>query len=778
MHVLAEASEPPPGRDASHGSPVILAGAVLLVLQAAGPTPGSGVAGVTRAAEDGRPLPGVGVELVGSGRWTRSDSLGRYTLGDLPSGSHRIRFAKAGRIPVEIAALVPERMVVQVDVELSPRPAELAPIIVTARRSRDSAIAEDLSVMRLGPAWRRGNIPGPGELQSALTSLPGAATRGEASGTLNFQGGESDQAGIRVDGFPVLGATHFGSALSAVNPDLVRGIEIRVGAPPARFGGWLSGTILLESSLLTPDSERARGGLNPTDVRQSFRGRLPGGRGRFLLSGRRSFRNLWGDPALPESGNGYEDWLGSAAVPLGRGRLQLLIVESRNQLGFPSRPEGLDTVGTPAGPPVAAPGNNLEWRTGTVGAAWHGGFSKRGTLTLRAWRANTGSDLSWQSPDAAVALGNRFTELAVQADGSWPSSNGALEFGAGVVQSRSRYSSGPPGATPSLSVFAQSTLLTGYLERRWRLGGATSARAGVRANYAMTGWVGFEPRAGLELRPAPWLRTAVEAGRIYQFTQSLRNQESFLSSVVAFDLPAGVGTAGLPMAAADNLSLTVEASLTAATTLGLRGYVRNFRGLLLGAPATAQPFVTASVGSGTGSASGAEIRLSHVRGPVSFDAAFAVASAQRQGESGVRYRPGFLRSQTFRTQIVVAPDSLTTLGLAFQAGNGQPTTLVREVGWRPYDPLGGGEFLGTPDNLDAGINPRRLPGVARLDFGMSRRWGLPAWLGRGQLTTAMAVENLLNRHNPMGLTASGATGVPQTLFARPRTLRLELGWRF
>ena len=126
----------------------------------------------------------------------------------------------------------------------------------------------------------------------------------------------------------------------------------------------------------------------------------------------------------------------------------------------------------------------------------------------------------------------------------------------------------------------------------------------------------------------------------------------------------------------------------------------------------------------------------------------------------------------------MAPDSLTILGLAFQAGDGQPTSLVREVGWRPYDPLGGGEFLGTPDNLDAGINQRRLPGVARLDIGVSRRWWLPAELGRGQLTTSIAVENVLNRRNPLALTASGAAGVPQTLFARPRTLRLELGWRF
>ena len=492
--------------------------------------------------------------------------------------------------------------------------------------------------------------------------------------------------------------------------------------------------------------------------------------GRFLLSGRRSFRNVWGESSLPESGNGYEDWLGSAALSLGPGRLRLLLLGSRNHLGFPSNAEA-DVIA------VQAPGNNLEWQNSTVGAAWEAGGFHRGTLSVRAWRAGTGALVEWRSASDAIALQSGFTQLGLRADASMPQPAGRIEFGIGVTTDRTNYQSGRPGGLASLAVAARSTMTTGYLERWWRLG-MLSARLGTRANLSGQGWLGFEPRAGLEVRPVRWLRAALDAGRIYQFSQSLRNQESFLSSIVAFDLPAGVGTAGLPVSSADNLSLTVEASPGARTTLGLRGYVRQFQGLLLAATSTAQPFVTTTLSRGTGTASGAEVRLTHVQRPFVVDASFAMARALRRFGSEVRYSPGFLRTQSFSIRISASPDSQTVVGLAFQAGNGQPTTLVRDIGWRPYDPLGGGELLGTPDNLEPAINQRRLPGVARFDFGVSRRFRLPAWLRRGQITGSLAIDNVLNRHNPLALTASAVTGAPLTLFARPRTLRLELGWRF
>lgn len=753
--------------------------AALLLLQVARSVTASGITGVVQAAESGQRLAKVLIVVADSPHWAVSDSLGQYSLPGLPPGFHRIRFARMGRRPVVLSVLVALGSVVRVDVELSPAVAQLAPIVVTVPRRPPESVTDEVTALRLGTGWSRAGIPGPMDVQNALSRLEGAATRGDGSGGLTLQGGESDQVGVHVDGFPVLGATHFGSALSAVNPDLIRGIEVRLGAPPAQFGGWLSGTILLQSSLFAADSAKAVGALTPTDLRQLLRLDLPASVGRLLLSGRRSYRNLWGDGRLPESGNGYEDWLGSLGAPLGGGRFQALVVESRNQLGFPSRIEPGDSESVASPVPRASSSNDLEWRSGTIGAAWQRGWSeKERTLGVRLWRASTASSVTWDSPVSPVALNNNFTQVALQLDGSMPALGGTLTFGGGVTANRSQYSAGRPAFPTALRVITHSTVLLGYLEHQRRLGSFLAIRTGIRANHFLSGWTGFEPRLGLEVRPTQWLQISAAAGRLYQFTQSLRNQESFLSSVLALDLPAGVGTAGVTRASSDNLAFAVQASPAERTTVGFRAYLRRFQGLVLGAPGASQPFFASAAAVGTGSAAGTDIRLSHEHGAVRFDAALATARALRRLDSRTRYQPGFLRSMGFLVQVVVTPNQGTVLGLAVQGGSGQLTTLVRDLSWRSWDAAGAGELLGTPDNVEVAINQRRLPAVLRIDLGASRRWTLPPWLSRGEVHAALAVENLFNRRNVMALAASAATGLPRPLLARPRTIRLELGWRF
>lgn len=735
----------------------------------------TGIVGVTRTAEDGRPLGGVLVQRMGSGRQVISDSLGRYRFEVADAGSARVRFSFPGRVSVEVAVLLQPAGLVSLDVELSPAVARLPALVVNARGT-DSVVTDDLSALRGGTEWAERRLPGSRDLQNALAALPGAASRGEATGALNFQGGESDQAGIQVDGFPVLGASHFGSALSALNPDLIGGFEARMGAAPARFGGWLSGTVLVTTTLLSPTAAPARGGINPTDLRQLIQGLLPGGAGRFLVSGRRSYRSPWQDPSIPESGNGYEDWLGGLAVPVRNGRLRLMAYLSRNQLAFPSRADAAASESMPSGGSGQAQENNLEWLTGTLGAGWQDSTPGGRTVSIRTWRAHTGSAVDWRSATTGTTLDSHFTEVGIRLDGTWPRPQGRVEAGLGLTDDRSRYSAGRPGMAPSISAASHATIMHAFVERQWRIVGSGTVRAGLRASYVAFGGFGLEPRIGVEVPMGRGVRAALEIGRTHQFFQSLRNQESFLSSVVAFDLPAGVGTAGIPTASADNLSLTLRVEPAPATSIDVRGYVRRFSGLAL-VPATPQPFVTAAGGVGTGTAAGAELQLSQVRGLARADFAFAVGTSDRTLANGVRYRPGFQQHRVFRTFLSLALNGQTRLGVAFQAGSGLATSLVGPVGWKAYDPVGGGELLGTPDNLDATVNGRSLPGGARLDFGVSRRSRLPFGGAQGQVTTSIAVENVLNRHNPIGLSAASPGGLPQALLGRPRTLRIEIDWR-
>src|SRR5882672_2107718 len=94
-----------------------------------------GVEGTVRAVEDGRLLVRVLVEAPDEHRWTLSDSLGRYHLANLSPGTHRLRFRVPGRVALELTALVPPSTTVRLDVELTQKPQELAPVIVLAPKT-------------------------------------------------------------------------------------------------------------------------------------------------------------------------------------------------------------------------------------------------------------------------------------------------------------------------------------------------------------------------------------------------------------------------------------------------------------------------------------------------------------------------------------------------------------------------------------------------------------------------------------------------------------------
>jgi len=120
------------------------------------------------------------------------------------------------------------------------------------------------------------------------------------------------------------------------------------------------------------------------------------------------------------------------------------------------------------------------------------------------------------------------------------------------------------------------------------------------------------------------------------------------------------------------------------------------------------------------------------------------------------------------------PTGATTVSLAFQAWGGQRTTLIRPLDWEPYDPLTGeGELLGTPDPIELALNGRFLPGTVRLAVAARREWRLRA---SGTLATSVAIENLLNRSNPVALSRGDEGIVP--IGSGRRALRLEIAWRF
>lgn len=738
-----------------------------------------GVGGTVRAVEDGRYLARVLVEAPDEHRWTFSDSLGRYQLANLSPGTHRMRFEVPGRVTLELTTLVPAAATIRLDVELIQKPQELAPVIVVAPapHADSQATSGRRGPQPLSSTWALRAAGSGRDLESALMDAEGAMSQGTGGGTLHFQGGGSDHVLLAVDGFPVYGAKHFGSAWSAINPDVVQDITVGTGASPSKDGGRLSGTVDVRTSLLGGDSVRARGAVTPGDVRQLVRGELPGGRGNFLLSGRRSVRDFFGDGAALGEQNGYDDWLGSLAFNAGRGRLRVLLYSAANQLAFESRldPTSTNTFASPSP-------NNLEWEGTTAGIGWEGRVGNQ-NLEITAWRAGLSTSVQWLDPTRPLGVTNQFVELGVRGRSTWSLGEGDVTAGFSVRQLRSRYeahafSASPLQPPPGIGLSSDPTVISGSVQRHWHWSNSVSLEAGLRGTWASFGWAGSEPWLALQVRPWRALTLTAQAGRAYQFTQSWINEESFLTTLAGMELPVAAGAAGVPVPRSDNLSARLELNTGAGWTLGLEGYARRLGNLFLAAPTSTQPFTVVAPGIGQGSAAGLIARSSLARGPVEVSLSLGLTHASRT-LGAIDYTPAFERTGFLHAAALLHLGSATALGLAVSAGSGQPATPLTAFDWEPYNPWNtDGELSGTPANLGGPINSYRLPALRRVDLGFRREWRLRQWpAGRG-VTTSLTVENLFNHPNAVGVLEAPPASRTELLYAGSRILRLELGWAF
>jgi outer membrane receptor protein involved in Fe transport len=121
-----------------------------------------------------------------------------------------------------------------------------------------------------------------------LTRLPGIANS-DLSAKLNVRGGASDETLVRFDGVRLMNPFHlkdFQSVFSAINPSLIRTVDVYTGGFPVRFGDRMSGVIDIQPA-------RAENGLQREIALSLYNasllasGRLDRGRTDWMFSARR-----------------------------------------------------------------------------------------------------------------------------------------------------------------------------------------------------------------------------------------------------------------------------------------------------------------------------------------------------------------------------------------------------------------------------------------------------------------------------------------------------------
>lgn len=140
------------------------------------------------------------------------------------------------------------------------------------------------------------NIPalfGEVDLLRGLQFLPGVQTAGEGTTGLFVRGGSADQNLIQIDGAPVYNPSHFFGFFSVFNPDALSGVEFYKGNIPAHMGGRISSVVDVQLKEGNFSQVKGEGGIGSISSRLTVDGPLFNEKSSFVLSGRRTYADLF-----------------------------------------------------------------------------------------------------------------------------------------------------------------------------------------------------------------------------------------------------------------------------------------------------------------------------------------------------------------------------------------------------------------------------------------------------------------------------------------------------
>jgi hypothetical protein len=768
----------------------------------------STIQGAVRASGTLEPVASATVTLPALRRTVLADQKGYFVLADVPAGRWRIEAAAPGYATHGITIESTGGSTIRLDFELDVQPIALTRVDVDTEAGRAGGMTS--APGSAGPPAARlegttlRHVPGlfEADVLRALQILPSVAAMSDYSSALYVRGGSADQNLIALDGVPLFNPYHVGGLFSAIGADAVSSVDIAAGAFPARGGDRLSSLIDIHTRDGGRDEVRTSGALGLLSAHTTVDGPLPGGRGTFLLTGRKTWLDVTSRAAervglLPFSmPYGFSDLYAKATHPVA-------------SLGSLTLSGYLDSEGFQPSGSLADDMDgemNLDWGSRMLSLTWRQPVAGRFLLEARAGYSGFHGNFHVASYEGDVRecdengcriirpvtdtvtqlrAHSRIRDVIAGADLTWFRAAHTLRAGLQLDNYLFDHAltelNGDAELLPLFDRRNRPVTMAAYVEDEWSLTRDITVRGGVRVLDAGALGTAWMPRVGLRWQATPALSLSAGAGSYAQVMHSLRNDESVASSFFAYDLIAGQPH-DIGLARARDVVLTAVWR-NATTLLRIDAFERRLRNLVH-APESLDPldapvFITEPYRVATGGTRGLEIMASHRRGRAEFGLAYALTSAERTVDN-FTFAPRFDRRHRFDASASLALGRSGILSTRLTLASGQPYTPV--IGATPavgFDPATGKWLAANPVFLSGMHNSARLPGYVRFDVAARKSFD-KRWFGQsGTITPYIQIINILN--TPNALIAEPVTGPRLQLNYWPQLPILPtfgIEWRF
>jgi len=136
-------------------------------------------------------------------------------------------------------------------------------------------------------------IFGEKDILKTIQLLPGVKSAGEGNSGFFVRGGGADQNLILLDEAPVYNATHLLGFFSTFNSDAIKDATIIKGNSPSQFGGRLSSVLDVKMKEGNNQDYTVNGGIGLISSKVSVEGPLQKNKSSFILSGRRTYADVF-----------------------------------------------------------------------------------------------------------------------------------------------------------------------------------------------------------------------------------------------------------------------------------------------------------------------------------------------------------------------------------------------------------------------------------------------------------------------------------------------------
>ena len=251
------------------------------------------ISGTIKEKKSGEVLIGATIYLMELPKHvTISNSYGFYSI-SAPEGHYTLITSFSGYCQDTLQIVLDGNKTVVI--EMVQKATELEAVVVSSKKRNENVIRPLTGVQKLSVSDIR-NVPvifGEKDVLKTIQLLPGVKAAGEGNSGFYVRGGAADQNLILLDEATVYNPSHLLGFFSAFNSDAIKDLTLYKGAMPAEYGGRLSSVVDIKMNDGNNKDYHMSGGLGLIASRLTVEGPIVKDRGSFIVSGRRTYADVF-----------------------------------------------------------------------------------------------------------------------------------------------------------------------------------------------------------------------------------------------------------------------------------------------------------------------------------------------------------------------------------------------------------------------------------------------------------------------------------------------------